>query len=292
VLIFVGILGGLAALLFVPLPATTQHIAPGTLLWFSPFFAAAAFSAGSRRLVTATRLGPLVLTWTGALGLSALFALATSNPVLLPSRHAEYLVIPLGLLVALVLGYLALRVERTHGWRGTLAFGTAVVVLVAANAAIAYPPPQYFGGFQEGLTAQDAGLWMWSGSALTGPTVVASDHRLSSMFFGFDGYNATWQDTPALFAGTNWSQAAAELREVPAPRCPYLVPVQLLAVDATMYQGVALDPSQPANPLPSSAIAWYGGAPFVPIYLNGAQAIYWIDGPVGSSTPSNTCTGR
>ncbi|HEV2316912.1 MAG TPA: hypothetical protein VGV89_04985 [Thermoplasmata archaeon] len=290
-IIFVGIVAGLSALLLVPLPATAQHIAPGTLLWFSPFIVAAAFSAGSRRLVTTSRIGPFVLMWSAALGLSAVFALATNNPVLLPSRHAEYLVIPLGLLVAIVLGYLGLRLERSHGRRGLVAFGAAVVVLVAANAAIAYPPPQYFGGFQEGLTVEDSGMWMWSGAALPGPYVVASDHRLSSMFFGFDGYNATWQDTPALFDGSNWSVAAAELRAIPAPRCPYLKAVDLVAVDSTMYQGVALDPAQQANPLSTVSQGWFQGAPFVPLYLNGPQAIYWVDGPVGSAVASNTCQG-
>jgi hypothetical protein len=289
------IAGGLALLLIVHLPGTTQGIGPETLLWFSPFIVFAAFAAGSRRLLGTTSLGPFTLTWVVALGLSAAFAIATSangpGTVLIPSRHAEYLVIPLGLMVAVVLGYLALRVEGVAGRRGLVAFGIALVLLLGANAAIAYPPPQDFGGFQEGLTPQDAAVWMWAGVALPDGTVAASDHRLSSMLFGFDGFYASWQNTPDLFVGQNWSEAVAELRSTAVPHCPYRAPIEIVVVDSVMYQGVALDPSAIAQPLSSSAQAWFAHAPFVPIYLNGQQAVYWVDGPLDSPSPVGSCQG-
>ena len=286
-----GVAIGLAALLVVPLPATHQFIAPSTLLWFSPFVLYAGFAAGARRTLSLSRIAPFALTVTAALGLSALFALATNNPVLLPSRHAEYLVLPLGLIVAPTIGFLALEAEGAWGRRGLLAIGVAAVALLGANAAIAYPPPADFGGFQEGLTPGDAALWMWAGTTMPPGTVVATDHRLSSMMFGFDGFYATWQDTPYLFNGSSWPAAAAELRDIPAPHCPYRFPVQLVAVDGVMYQGVALDPSQPAQALGAGAQVWFAGAPFLPLYENGQDAVYWVDGPVGSPLASPSCTG-
>jgi hypothetical protein len=277
---------GLGALLVVPLPATSQTISAGALAWFSPFVLTAGFAAGSRRWIGFARLGPFALTWLTALGASALFAIATSNPVLLPSRHAEYLVIPLGLLVAAVLGYLALRAEQAWGRPGLVACGAGALVLLAANAAIAYPPAADFGGFQEGLTVPDAAMWMWVGVALPNGTVAASDHRLSSMLFGVDGDAATWQTTGALFRGTNWPAAASELISSAAPHCPYRYPVQIVVVDAVMLGGVALDPAAPAAPLNTS---WFGDAPFVPIYEEGAQVVYWVDGPLGTSAPVASC---
>jgi hypothetical protein len=279
--------GGLALLLVIPLPATSQELVPGTLLWFSPFILFAAFTSGVRRTLTLAPLGPFGLTWLVALGGSAIFALATNNPVLLPSRHAEYLVIPLALFAAPTLVYLALRLEALAGRRGLLAAGLGVAVLLGANAAIAFPPPAVFGGFQEGLTAQDAALWMWAGGALPPTTVAASDHRLSSMLFGFDGFAATWQDTPGLFVGSNWTEAELELARSPAPHDPYVYPIRIVAVDPVMHAGVALDPSQPARPLSASATCWFGQAPFVPIYENGGAVVYWVDDPYG---PAPSCT--
>jgi hypothetical protein len=297
-LIVGGVFGGLALLLIFPLPSTSQEITAGALLWFSPFIAMAAFSTGSRRLLSTSRIGPFTLTWIAVLGLSAAFTIGASGSggtgigaVITPSRHAEYLVIPLGLMVASLLGYLALRVEGVGGRRALVAFGVGVVVLLAANAAIAYPPPRDFGGFQEGLTAQDSTLWMWAGVALPPGMVVASDHRLSSMLFGFDGYYATWQNTPELFTGDNWSLASAELITAAAPHCPYRYPVEIVAVDSVMYQGVALDPASLAQPLSTAAQGWFAHAPFVPLYLNGLQAIYWVDGPLGTSAKLSSCQG-
>ncbi|MCI4346866.1 MAG: hypothetical protein L3K07_08985 [Thermoplasmata archaeon] len=273
-----GTAGGLALLLLVPLPATSQFVTPGTLLWFAPIMVFVGFASGSRRMVTTTRAGPFLLTWLAALGLSALVAIAFGSSVIPPGRHAEYLVIPLGLLVAIGIGRLALRAELTAGRPALYAVGVGAVVLLAANAAIIYPPPVDFGGFQEGYTTGDAALWMWSGAALPPGSAVASDHRLSSMLFGVDHLPATWQSTPALFTGTNRSLALEELESSPSPHSPYLYPISAVAVDGTMYSGVALDPNGLAVPLSSEAIGWFGGEPFVPVYENGLETVYWVDG--------------
>lgn len=285
-----GIIVGLSLLLLVPLPATQQQLTPSTLLWFTPLLLTLGFVGGSRRLVSLGRIGPLALAWLLAIGLSALFALASNNSVLLPSRHAEYLVIPLGLLVAVVLGYLALRVEAVAGRRGLIAFGAAVTLLLAANGVIAYPPPGDLGGFEEGISAQDATLWMWTGTALPASAVVVTDHPLSSMLFGFDGVYATWQNAGDVFTGTNWSQTARSLESVAAPHCPYRFPAQVVVVDAQMYVGVALNPSATAQPLSPEAREWLAQGPFVPLYQNGYAVVYWIDGPLGAPGAPGSCT--
>jgi hypothetical protein len=277
-LLWGGTAGGLALLLIVPLPATSQLITPQMLVWFAPIVVFVGFAAGSRRLVTASRLGPYLLTWLGALGLSALAALASASQVIPVGRHAEYLVIPLALLVAIGIGRLAIRAEGFGGRPALFAVAVGAVVLLGANAVIAYPPPSDFAGFQEGYTNGDAALWMWAGVGLPPGAAVASDHPLSSMLFGVDGLPATWQSTPTLFIGSNYSAALAELRSSPAPHNPYLDPISAVAVDGTMYGGVALDPSALAHPLSSQAIQWFAGPPFVPLYENGLETVYWVDG--------------
>jgi hypothetical protein len=274
--------GGIALLLVHAIPGTTQTTTLAGLLFFAPLLLTIAGASGSRRLIAFHRLGPLGATWTAAVGASAILGLATANPVVIPSRHPEYLLIPVMLLVAVSLGRLLARSSDRRGRSALVAGGLALVVVVAANAAIVYPPPSDFGGFQEGLTRADAGLWMWVGIGIPTGAVVASDHRLSSMIFGFDGNRATWDSTPALFTGTNASAAYTELRGTYAPHAdlPYYtyLPVWAVAVDATMYSGVALDPSAQANPLSSDAQQWLGEPPFVPLYENGQQVVYWVDG--------------
>jgi len=288
------IFGAICILIFAPVPGTTQETVPAAILWFSPVLALGIVCAGSRRVLSPSRTGPFALTWVGALGLSAgsMIALSLVAPAfpgspaagvsstLSPYRHVEYLFLPIGLLVAVGLARLATRVGDRAGRRAFAAACVGVVVLLAANAAIVYPPQNDFGGFEEGLTHGDAALWMWVGIAVPPTWTVATDHRLSSMIFGFDGNPATWTTTPALFTGKNWLQAAAELRSVGTPYTNASGggrPIDLVAVDSVMYSGVALDPSASALPLSSSAITWFEELPFVPLYENGQDVVYLVD---------------
>jgi hypothetical protein len=285
VLLLVGIFGGIALLVFVSLPGTTQRTSPAAIVWFAPLLILIVLASGSRKALTPARLGPYGLAWLGALVLSAALALAAGSlpgsplsglaATIPPARHAEYLFIPLGFLIAVGTARLVARAGDRAGHRVFLAASLGVVLLLAANAAIVYPPQADLGGFEEGLTHGDAALWMWVGIAEPRTTTVASDHRLSSMIFGFDGNPSTWDSTAVLFTGSNWSQAVGELRDSPAPIAPQ--PVDLVAVDSAMYKGVALDPSGPANPLSPSAIQWLSGLPFVLLFENGLDAVYLVD---------------
>ncbi len=288
------IFGAISLLIFVPVPGTTQQTSPMAILWFAPILGLGMLCTGSRRALTPARLGPFTLTWAGALGLSAAAMVVLStvgnaahsatlqyvSSDISPARHVEYLMIPAGLLVAVSLGRLIARTKESKGPRAFVAVTVAAVVLLAANAAIVYPPPSDFGGFQEGLTAQDAALWLWVGIASPPTWAVASDHRLSSMIFGFDGNPATWVTTPALFNGqaSDWPTAVEELRAAWAPNSDHVHPIALVAVDSVMrYDGVALDPAALAEPLSPAAIAWFGQLPFVLVYENGPNFVYLVD---------------
>ena len=292
VILLVGIFGGIALLLFVALPGTSQKTSFAAILWFAPLLLLVFLASGSRRTLTTARLGPFGLAWLGALSLSTVLALAAGSlpgstlhglaATIPPARHAEYLFIPLGFLVAVGAARLVARAGDRGGRRAFLAASLGVVLLFATNAAIVYPPQADLGGFEEGLTHGDAALWMWVGLAEPRTVVVASDHRLSSMIFGFDGNPATWDSTPALFTGSNWSAAVSELRDSPAPNSPDR-PVDLVAVDSVMYGGVALDPSGPAIPLNPSAVHWFGELPFVLLYENGLNVVYLVDASIFSA---------
>jgi hypothetical protein len=260
-----------------PLPPGNQHITAGELLYFSPYYLPLALAAGTRRLLSLSRIGSFAIAWLGMLALSVAvaFAIPQIGTVLIPSRHVEFLVIPLGLLLAVGLGRWIARAQHRAGRPALIAGGCVAVLLLAANAAIIYPPPSDFGGFQEGLTFQDQALWLWSGDGLTGHVAVASDHRLSSMLFGFDGLAATWSTTPGLFIGTSWANASAELHLSKAPNQERVI--DAVAVDATMHSGVALNPADLALPLSPQAAAWLDAPPFIPLYESGPQVVYWVD---------------
>ncbi|MEM0129172.1 MAG: hypothetical protein QXG65_03295 [Thermoplasmata archaeon] len=282
-LIAVLVAAGISAVLVIPVPGTSQLTTPAAIAWFTPVFVVGVACAGSRRTPTVARLGPWGVAWAGALGIGAALTLVaaqaaqgTSIVEAIPAgRFVEYLLIPVGFMAAIGIARFAALAGDRAGRRAMIAVAVGAVVLVAANAAIVYPPQRDFGGFEEGYTAADSGLWMWSGLGLPPNATVATDHRLSSAVFGFSGLAATWDSTPALFTGSNWSEARAELAGAPAP---YVVrPIDYVIVDSVMYVGVALNPSAAALPLSPAAIGWFSGLPFVPVYQNGPDVVYLVD---------------
>ncbi len=292
VLLSVGIFGAISLLLLVPLPGTSQTTSSGAILWFAPVLAIGILCSGSRRAFSPARLGPFALTSVGAVGLSAgvMIALAevgTGLPrlhaalefanAIAPDRHVEYLFVPVGLLAAVGTARLVSRVRDRGGRRAFVAASVAVVLVLAANGAIAYPPQADFGGFEEGLTYGDAALWMWAGVALPPHATVATDHRLSSFLFGVDALRATWVTTPALFTGHDRAAAFAELVSVGVPDPSRPAPIDFVAVDAVMYDGVALDPGTLSYPLCSDAVVWFELPAFVPVYENGAEVVYLVN---------------
>ncbi len=126
------------------------------------------------------------------------------------------------------------------------------------------------------MTHGDMALWMWVGIAAPATWSVATDHRLSSAIFGFDGNPATWTTTPVLFTGTP-GQSATAYAELRSSGTPYVDrPIDLVAVDSVMYGGVALNPSDSAAPLSAAAIQWLEEMPFVPLYEDGSNVVYLV----------------
>lgn len=284
------VFGGAAVLVFFPIPGTGQKIPAIDLLFFAPLLAIVPLSAGGISVSAGARLGPAPYAWLIALLLSATAAAITNSQALPVERHTEYVVAAFSLIAAMGFGSLVARADRS--WRTLAPIGVCVVLLLAANAYIAFPPPQLSDGFQEGFTVQDVALAQWGAVALPAGTVLASDHRLSDLYFGFSGNPATWSTTCSLFLGnssecpyypgTAIQAAFAELNSSFAPHT--LRPVDVVAIDSTMVTtGVALDPSQEALPLNQSMLTFLEGTHFALIYQNGEQEIWLFTGdPVSS----------
>lgn len=277
---------GFAYTLFFPLPGTTDTIPWTDVLYFLPFIVLVPLAAGGRSLGTFARMGEGPLVWFGAVGASALFALATSNSTIPPDRHVEYLALPLVLLAAMTLANLMQNLHAEGRKRELGAVMLAAGLLVAANAAVCYPPPSLIEGFQEGFTAQDTSLASWAVASLPAGSTLGSDHRLSDLYFGYSGAPATWSAAPCVFVGSNTSCAREELLSLSFPLARFPArPLDAVAVDPAMVQqGVALNPNAPAVPMSSSAREYLDGPAFVLLYSNGEASVWWVNDPVLSAS--------
>ncbi len=252
------------------IPSTTISVPPEVLLAFLPFLALLAFSAPGRAFLDFARNGLEVNSWLLALLGSAVVGIVAAPLVLIPYRHMEYIVMPLGLFAAV--GFVATVDLLGGSGRRKAAAIAAAGVLLAGNALIAIPPPALVAGWQEGVSAGVVDGALWGRGYESG--LLAADHRASTVFFGFAGINATWDTTGAPFLAPKFLAAEPGLAYVQAPAGNFRV--SYVWLDQDTKSGVQLLPWERATPMSSSAIAKFSASPFIKVYDSGYGQMYLV----------------
>jgi len=103
---------------------------------------------------------------------------------------------------------------------------------------------------------------------------VASDHRLSSIVYGFAHEDATWEYGGSVLLAPNGTAALAALATSKSPSGHTNATVVLLSND--LKEGAALSQWEPATPIPAPALEKFLHAPFVRIFDNGDAVAYWV----------------
>jgi 4-amino-4-deoxy-L-arabinose transferase-like glycosyltransferase len=263
----------LALVTFSVIPGTDIDLEPQTVLLFAPFLALVAFGSVGPGYLRFHKNGVMVYGWILALFLSLLIGVVTSNRVLLPYRHPEYLMIPLvlffGIGIVMVLGVFG---GRKIGVRAVLI--CAIIILLILSAFSAYPGKEIMGGFQEGTSVEDMQGVIWAGESLEAGSTVASDHRMSSMVFGFSGLNATWDAAEQTLHGETYFDFRDELDEIDIPSGKK--PINYVLLDDDIKEGAALLQRENARPLSQEAQDKFQRWPFVKLYEANGVEIYGI----------------
>jgi 4-amino-4-deoxy-L-arabinose transferase-like glycosyltransferase len=254
-------------------PGTNIDLKPTTILLFAPFLALAAFGSVGPGYVRFFKNGIMVYGWILALFLSLLIGVITSNRVLLPYRHPEYLMIPLVLFfgIGIVMVFNVLGGKKI-GVRALLL--TVIITLLILSTASAYPGKDIMGGFQEGTSQEDLQGVIWAGESLEADSTVASDHRMSSMIFGFSNLNATWDSAEQTLHGEKYSDFSDELEEIDIPSGKK--PINYVLLDDDIKEGAALLQWENARPLSQNAQDKFQRWPFVKLYEANGVEIYGI----------------
>jgi hypothetical protein len=272
------ILGALAAVVylasvaFVPIPGTSVRIPPSQALLFIPLLGLSTLAAVGRRLAD---LLPGGLTATAVL--LALFAsmglgLIISPRALIPYRHVEILMVPAAVLVGLGALRLWTRWDRRSP-RAVLVLTTAGLLVAAAMGS--YPPREALAGFFEGYPPESLNPAFWLSERSHPEGVVASDHRASSIIFGFGSRNATWDLIDATLHASDFEGARGDMALVDLPiGCRRVDYVQL---DSDVLEGAMLFPWDPARPLSPEARAKFQGSPYMKVYDDGYSQVYWVN---------------
>lgn len=250
-------------------PGTNIDLNSSTLFLFLPFLALVAFGSVGPAYIRFHKNGMKVYGWMIALFLSIVIGVITSNHVLLPYRHPQYLIVPLGLLMGM--GIVMVFRDTSFTSKRLKALSVCVImVLLVLTAFSAYPPKDIMGGFQEGTTEADMQGVFWAKENLPPDTTVASDHRMSSMLFGFGDLNATWDAAEGILHGDNYDDLKDEIADLEVPSGTK--PINYVLLDDDIKEGAALLQWENARPMSQEARDKFEKWPFVKLYeANGVQ---------------------
>lgn len=207
-----------------------------------------------------------------ALGLVVLVGVVTNIDYLVPERLVEYLLLFIATFAGIGLMLLIETVPKNMRVVATAVLAVALVASCGVSTAMvgATTTPSKIGA----TPAKDLSATQWLKWNTGGGSVVASDHRLSSLIFGFSDRNATWEigGYPIFMAG-NLSQmeGALNLSQTPSGNKT----VDFLMLDTYMVNDANFYPNQTAIPIPPDVMENItGSGDFVLVYSNGFSQLY------------------
>jgi hypothetical protein len=269
-------IGALGVVATVGVPGTRAVVPAAAAAAFIPLgLVLSAVAAGPGRLAPVR--GALV-PLGACLGILASMGIggALLPTVLLPYRHLQYFVSLAAPLCAVALTFAA-RVAAHWALPDRPALHRPMSVLLLAALVVGaswstYPSKTALAGFEEGTTMAeiDAVVWIQWDVPIT---LVATDHRLSSLVYGFANHDATWEASAPILLGDR-DTALAALNSTASPSGRTQPPVVLLSND--VVEGAALSQWEPASPLRGAALDKFGAPPFVKIFDNGDAVAFWI----------------
>jgi len=249
-------------------PGTSFRVPPAGLLYFVPLAILLSFSASGRKFLDLDQEGIHPNAWLVALLLSAVVGIVWAPRVLIPYRHAEYLLIPF----AVFAGVGFFRVLDLGGVRGRRRYAALALCggLLLANGFVGIPPPSTLAGWREGTIPAALEPAYWARDHVNG--LVVSDHHGSSTVFGFGGINATWDRTGTPFSDPAWDPADFSGIESPSG----VKNGTYVWIDRDMEAGVRLFPWDATAPMDPAVIEKFDNVPFIRVFDNGYAQIYWI----------------
>jgi hypothetical protein len=255
------------------IPGTDIRLDPVILLLFSPFIILASLGSMGPGYSRFFENGMIIYGWILAIFLSIFIAIATANHVLLPYRHPQYMMAPLALFMAIGVMKTYKVMSKENGLRKSIVVGL-IIVLLGLTALSSYPPKEIMGGFQEGTSSADMQAVFWAREELTKGATVATDHRMSSMLFGFANLNATWDEADRTLHASSYEECMDELESIRTPSGEKSIDYILL--DDDIKEGAALLQWENAKPMSKEAREKFQIWPFIKLYEANGVEIYGL----------------
>ncbi|MFQ5552643.1 MAG: hypothetical protein ACE5EW_02870 [Thermoplasmata archaeon] len=259
----------LAAFVYGRVPGTTFSVSGASILYAIPALSLFLFAPPGRKYFDFLPGGLTVTSWFLVLILSLMLGAVLAPFLLIPFRHVQYLVPAL----ALFAGVGAYRLIRSLR-RGQAALVFLIGLLLVLGVLTAIPPREALGNHFEGTRPEGMNAVHWATERVDG--VTATDHRASSILFGFGGLRATWGAAPNALHAPTFEEAKAEMQWVAElPSGPGRI--DYVHLDRDLVAGATISPLDPALPLSDEAQAKFMGPHYLKLYDDGYAQVYWVN---------------
>jgi hypothetical protein len=274
-------------------PGTNLTIELLAILTLSPLLIFIAFATFGNTFARNAEDGMFVYGWLTALALVMCFSMAISSREILVYRIFQYLIPPLSVWIGVGFVYFFICIDRNEG-SGVfseikshtvnaviirsphirVAAVSSILILILTSCIFSYPPGGLLSGFEEGTTDRELESCTWIRESIEVDGIVASDHRMSSMVFGFGYTNATWETAPDTIRKETLEDHADELNSTKTPSGEKRIDYVLISSE--IKNNVALTQWEPAEPMTKNAIEKFEKYPYYKIYDNGEVEIFMV----------------
>jgi hypothetical protein len=275
-------------------PGTDLEIEFMAIFTLAPLLIFIAFATFGNTFARNAKDGMVVYGWLTALALMMCFSMALNSREILVYRIFQYLIPPLAVWIGVgfVLFFICidkkkgsdvLTVKDTNPVKTQIIISpnikaiavSMILILVIASSAFSYPPKGLLSGFEEGTTDLEIESCIWLRESVEDDALVASDHRMSSMAFGFGRVNATWENAPDTLRGEALDDYADELNLTKSPSGSKAI--NYVIISRELKKGVTLAQWEPAEPMSDEAIEKFEKYPFYKVFDNGEVEVYMVD---------------
>lgn len=272
VLLVLGLVSSIMLInILVEVPGTTISLPQISFFYFLPLVFLVSVSGAGTKTAYFFRNGFYPFAWFLAIALSTLFGIFSSSHILIPYRHMEYIMLPLALLAGLGTVRLYDSLPKNGGGWKALAVSSLVVLLIA-NAMVAYPSREFLAGCEEGTKDEGMKGILWSSAYIGGLTLA--DHRVSSALFGFGKVNATWDVAGKALHANSFEEAKEDMISVPSPSGTKRIEYAYL--DEDIVKGAFLYPWDPSRPLSKEAVEKFAGDHYLKMYDDGYGSAFLV----------------
>jgi len=217
----------------IKIPWINDTFTPESIVFSLPFLIIIAFGAAGFSYTWHTKNGKFICGWILAVMISFGFAILSSNRILLPHRHVEYMMAPLSIIAVFGLGglfsdlkykklkfifkrkknfFIKRPVRRIiFSSKNPLLQLFIILVIFVSLAATPYIAHKALKASDERITTQDIAIFEWMSENLDkNHSLIASDHRLARMVEAY-GFNTTKDETVEIWEAENLNEYIHEL---------------------------------------------------------------------------------